>query len=587
MKNLLKKLYTCDNVLSFFCISIFVLMLWGYLAGKEYIPLLKGFLISTSIFTVILFLINKFRYKTANILFKYLLFWMFLFIFSSTVIAIIFEATESRRDFESHIAYTKDIELANEIQNIDKAIVIEKYSPNGEYTLKLLYGNYPKYRDYIILKLAEKYGKNDNVKIIPEMIYYDEKNPEKFQRELERATTRRLKRIDGVTKVDFKILKLSTDNALAEVSVDISVLKGYDKEHITKIIENYFYKTNLKLNINFVDDEPYRVYSRYENRLDELNENNDTKAMDELLKEAESQITDNYYNYNRLENHYKYLLNEPIRKQQQERFKKEKEELDGKILKEPNNYRLYIQKGDMTYGLNAIVYYEKAILLNPKIKDELFSRIEYNILTAPQSYLSYENALFDKCLDYYETAIKSSKYKDIWNLKLGDAYYYQKDYLKALEYYNKIENIYNVYDYKIEYPIKSDDTNLFRIAPERRLPVADKVGNPWWLTFSPYPFNLLFIYEFRKASKMHIRAVRWNGSDFLYRFYYAQKQSGLYEEALKTCEIAIEKAKNENKNPAYIYDSIIKIDLKMKKYKQAYRDSKNGSYIVQQIFEAE
>ena len=501
------------------------------------------------------------------------------FVFSSVailsiiIIGIVFSYNNEKRDFTDYIAYTSDIEKAKEIQKLDKNIAIVKYSYDDKYGLKLWNSYHPE-RDYLLIEIAKMYPNDDSV-LVETFYIFNGNVPKKKIKIIKRV----LSKIKGVSNVKINFISKEDKNE-SYADINLYVLKGYDEKEIERIANNIiYYKLKRNINITTVVDDPFRVYLRYRDRLADLFENNDIKRAEELLKEAKPQLDNDYYDM--LKKYYSRLI-------ENEKRTKQKEELERRIAKEPNNYKLYIEKGDSTYGLNAVIYYEKAIQLNPKMKDKLFKRIEYKILTESIPYLKEDDLWFNTSIKYYEKAMEKSKYKDVWNLKMADAYYYHiKDYQKALEYYNKIQDKNYIYDFKIEFPYESDDKNDETLLPE--MPFyghKESFINPYWIVTltSPQPFELFFLWEGYKAIKnKDIKYAKWDNSDFLYRIYYSQNQTGLYEDALSTCKKAVEKAEKNNENPAYIYDSIIKLDLKMKKFRQAKKDSQKGSSLWKQL----
>ena len=574
MKKFLKMILNWDNFFTFLLVLFFGFFVFILYVDKNYRPFFIFILFSAVIFSIIFYLVKKFMYINTKKYFKYILLGVFVFVYS-VIICGVSNIIREISDENTYVATTKDINKAEEIQKENKNIKIIKNTYNGSFWLKLRY-NYP-YTDYLIINLADKYSHDDSVTILANIM--ESKNEKTLKRRYEKRLNELINRIYGVNKAEGKanvIVQKSGDIIIDNVEVKVDIYAGYDSERIKHIINKIISDIpNKNINITTVVDDPFRVYLRYRDRLADLFENNDIKRAEELLKEAKPQLDDDYYDM--LKKYYSRLI-------ENEKRTKQKEELEKRIAKEPNNYKLYIEKGDSTYGLNAVIYYEKAIQLNPKIKDKLFKRIEYKILTESIPYLKEDDLWFNTSIKYYEKAMEKSKYKDVWNLKMADAYYYHiKDYKKALEYYNKIQDKNYVYNYKIESPYEKDNIESL---PELPPPVRDYHNNPFWvlIPISPQPFKFYFSWEMYKSFKnKDIKYAKWDNSDFLYRIYYSQKQTGLYEDALSTCKKAVEKAEKNNENPAYIYDSIIKLDLKMKKFRQAKKDSQKGSSLWKQL----
>ena len=519
MKNFFKKIFNWDNFFTFICGFFFLIFL---LAENNGVALFsKGIVITTLIFSVILILAKKFLFKNKKPLFKYVLFFMYMFVFAG----FLFFASEfyyDEVDWNSHIAFTKNIEIANEIQKLDKNILIEKTSSDNEYGLKLKYGN----RDKVILKLAENYKNNDTLHIIPELIYYDEKHPEKYQKKLEKSTERILTKIEGVKAADVKILNFNMNDIIAQVSINLTILRGYDEKKIEKIIRNLFsYKTDLTLNINYEIDEKYYVYWRYKDRVLDLIKENKNDEANEIIKEVET------------------VLGEEKAQDLRTEIEKNKkwDELTKKIEKDPKNYKYYVERGRLVHGKVKIEDFQMALFLNP----------------------NYE-------------------YKDYLNFEIAQEYYYHKDYDGALEYYQKIENEKNVFP-----PPNLINEQMKNLAVERTAPAVEPArGNPYWIWGLTYPQIIPIVYVFEKISENQRQKIRniknlasWN--DFLsqknflqYKIYKCQEKLKLYEKAYETCQKQAEISEQNGENPYYIYESMVNLDFKMKNFKQAWSDLK-------------
>ena len=328
--NFLKKIFNWDNFVILILGFFFLIFLLSKINGVSIFS--KGIVITILIFSVLLIFLKKFLFKNKKPVFKYIIYFVYMFVFAG----FLYLAGEFYIDMEkekSHIAFTKDIELANEIQKLNKGIIIEKHHPDNDYELR--YYNYGyESKDEVILKIAQKYQNGKNLIIVPEVIFYDDKHPEKSQKKLEKAVERILGKIDGVKKAEIKIKslpKLNTDEK-PEITINLTVLRGYDEKKIEKITKNLCdEKTDLTLNINYKIDEKYYVYWRYEERaLDLLNKNKEKEA-NEIVKEVETVLGE------KKAQDLLYSLEK----------EKKRNDLNKKIEKDPNNYKYYVERGEI------------------------------------------------------------------------------------------------------------------------------------------------------------------------------------------------------------------------------------------------
>ncbi len=135
-------------------------------------------------------------------------------------------------------------------------------------------------------------------------------------------------------------------------------------------------------------------------------------------------------------------------------------ELNKKIIQSPNDYKLYIERGDIQnieeYSMfalnssitsnyqNSIDDYHKALELNPKAYEvyeklgDAYSNIGYRRCDV----CKLERDIYDDyiAIDYYEKSIKYLGENDLICKKLGDRYMSVKDKEKANKYYAKIKN---------------------------------------------------------------------------------------------------------------------------------------------------
>ena len=159
------------------------------------------------------------------------------------------------------------------------------------------------------------------------------------------------------------------------------------------------------------------------------------------------------------------------------------QELNKEIKKYPNDYQLYIQRGDLEnvdeYSLfidessitsdyySAIIDYEKALELNPKAY-EVFEKLGHayencGYQKAPGYRLEKTDYEYTKAIENYEKAIKYCKNSDCDYLyqKIADIYRKNNNIQKAIEYYSMIKDLYPTYsDNDIPIP---DSKSLFQI----------------------------------------------------------------------------------------------------------------------------
>ena len=158
------------------------------------------------------------------------------------------------------------------------------------------------------------------------------------------------------------------------------------------------------------------------------------------------------------------------------------QELNKEIKKHPNDYQLYIQRGDLEnvdeYSMfidessitsdyySAIIDYEKALELNPKAY-EVFEKLGWAYENCGyQKAIGYKLEKTDyeytKAIEYYEKAVKFCKNSDCDYLhqKIADIYRKNNNIQKAIEYYSMIKDLYPTYS---NHAVPTLDKPLFQI----------------------------------------------------------------------------------------------------------------------------
>ena len=531
IRTFFKKIFTLDNLVALPGLSLFTFFFVVY-QQVEFRGFLFSLLITTFIFTFLFLIVKKFRFKTANKFTKYFLLFVFLFNFA-IFISIICQIFESEKDFKSYLAYTTDIEKAKEIQKLDKNIVIDKHSTNKEYGLKL-WNCTTSCRDYFLIEISKLYPNNDEVNFPVDYIFSE--NLKTIKKEREKSLARIIKKIDGVygAKVDIQNIE---DKENAIVNIDVMVYEAADEKEIERIINNLiYYKIKRKININYDYDKDTDTYLKYKKRIHNLYNGEKYNEIDALLKEAKNLLPKDY-----MDSLYYY-----------DDIWKKYNEIDKNIEKFPNNYKYYVERADVDYvpvisceptmfiKSKNLYYYEKALSLNPKAV-ELYEKAGDSACYGPD---------LAKVNFYYKKALKYSKNKDNIYAKLGDIYYSRarfngskEDYETALNYYNQIEDISGVIDFRNE--LKKYIKSYRRIIlPEPEL----MVGSSW--------------LGFLKVNNTKKQRVYWGRLDLYYKIFDCQRHLGQKEEAIKTCKSRAKVAEENGKSFNKFSNCYLKILLK-------------------------
>jgi len=315
----------------------------------------------------------------------------------------------------------------NDDRKIAYGISVKDQSPknNRLVTLELL--NSDIFDESVILSINVKYTKN-RLKLL-----------KRVQNEYENI----LYQIDGITWVSLTLVppeNINDDNAqLKSVSLRYETEETADSQKIKKQVENLI-NSGLKKHCSNITIEPltynHKVYSIFENAQKELENHNYKKAID-LIIEA-SELNNDYSKYiDTIPN----IMN-----------------LDEKIKKDKKNYKYYIEKGDLLREFSTSLYcnseaiknYEKALELNPNAH-EVYEKIgnaytnmmfTYSILadfSTETKEKELEQKYRAKRIEYYLKALEYTEGNSGIYASLGHYYFENKDYNKALEYYNKID----------------------------------------------------------------------------------------------------------------------------------------------------
>ena len=344
-------------------------------------------------------------------------------------------------------------------QSVTKANAIQDFltTPNVRTYMEILpaEGNHPKsyavsVRNFSLKnnrKLSHKLLNSDlfdeSVIINPNIKYTS--NRIKLLKRFKNECVNILYGVDGIDWLELSIIppeNINDDNAkIKSITVRYDTKEGANTQKIKKQVEN-FIKALLKDDATEITIEDIGVnfdaYSLIEKAQGEFEKKNYPKSM-EYIRKA-SVLNDDYV---------KDLNTIP-----------KIIELERKIKISPSNYQYYINMGDLLSSnifttsayanTEAIKNYEKAIELNSNTNG-VYEKIARNYANLRMGY-SIEsdfstNAQLrklkqkskEKSVEYFLKAIEHSQGNDQVYQSLAYQYYDEKDYNKALEYYNKLD----------------------------------------------------------------------------------------------------------------------------------------------------
>ena len=281
------------------------------------------------------------------------------------------------------------------------------------------------------------------------------KNKKRYEKNLNRSYRKTINMLISVLdcKVDIKVASMSMP---AKANVIIDVYENANQKAIEKIVKNLLVRgiaglteDNIKVTFNKIAD----------NQSSEANYPISTLIYYDLARE--------FYR-NGLFNQARIMLFEAQDREPHYMSSivalEKMQELNKEIKKYPNDYQLYIQRGDLEnideYSLfidessitsdyySAIKDYEKALDLNPNAY-EVFEKLGWayencGYQKAPGYKLEKTDYEYTKAIENYEKAIKYCKNSDCDYLyqKIANIYRKNNNIQKAIEYYSMIKDLY-------------------------------------------------------------------------------------------------------------------------------------------------
>lgn len=303
------------------------------------------------------------------------------------------------------------------------------------------------------------------------------KNKKRYEKNMNRSYRKTINMLSSVSdcKVDIDIKPASMSIPDVKANVIIDVYENANQKAIEKIVKNLLVRgiaglteDNIKVTFNNIADNQssdthYPISTLiYYDLAREFYRNGLFNKARIMLFEAQDR-----------EPHY---MNSIVALEKMQELNKE-------IKKYPNDYQLYIQRGDLEnvdeYSLfidessitsdyySAIIDYEKALELNPNAY-EVFEKLGHayencGYQKAPGYRLEKTDYEYTKAIENYEKAIKYCKNSDCDYLyqKIADIYRKNNNIQKAIEYYSMIKDLYPTYsDNDIPIP---DGKSLFQI----------------------------------------------------------------------------------------------------------------------------
>ena len=355
------------------------------------------------------------------------------------------------------IAGTDDLTLANSIQEF----LTSYNSPtvrikDGTIYKISLYNVSDKVARAKAVELADSMFASQDFTIYSGVCF--NKNKKRYEKNLNRSYRKTINMLSSVSdcKVDIDIKPASMSIPDVKANVIIDVYENANQKAIEKIVKNLLVRgiaglteDNIKVTFNNIAD----------------NQSSDTHYPISTLIYYD--LAREFYR-NGLFNQARIMLFEAQDREPHYMSSivalEKMQELNKEIKKYPNDYQLYIQRGDLEnvdeYSLfidessitsdyySAIIDYEKALELNPKAY-EVFEKLGH----------AYENCGYQKALGYrlektdyeytkaienYEKAIKYCKNSDCDYLyqKIANIYRKNNNIQKAVEYYSMIKNLY-------------------------------------------------------------------------------------------------------------------------------------------------
>lgn len=421
------------------------------------------------------------------------------------------------------IAATNNLEKADKIQNFlttktrptGRCLIINDSNNTVDYGITVRENQLSKKASIKLqADLLNSSIMDSSIKITPNIKYT--KNRKKLLERVESKLRWIILNIDGVESANVSIYLNGKDlNSPDKVSVNIETKEGTDCKKIHSQI--YMLVEPIFENISSAEIEIYNSTLFHQAKQAYKNKNY-FKAW-ELLEILETFDYQNFHND--VISLRKFI------------------DIDDKIKKEPNNYKLYIERGDLKnvplfsmFCCNstflsdiegAIVDYNKALELNPKAyevyekRGNAWAEVSHNDdRTIGTKALRYPED-DQHAIDDYKKAIELTSGNDELYEKLGDMY---KDPKMKLQYYTQVKNLYPEY-LPVPYKVNQLDFS-FDTGPFFHLPL--KMAN-CYVQLGKYDEAIKILEKAKKHGEHYYTATNLI---FLYNW-----KAGHYKEALK------------------------------------------------------
>ena len=355
------------------------------------------------------------------------------------------------------IAVTDDLTLANDIQEF----ITDYNSPTVRIKDGVLYkiGFYNVSESNVRMKAVEL---ADSMFASQDFTIYSgvrfNKNKKRYEKNLNKSYRKTINMLSSVSDckvdIDIKPAPMSIPDVKANIVIDVD--ENANQKAIEKIVKNLLIRgigglteDNIKVTFNNItgnqsSDTHYPISTLiYYDLAREYYRNGLFNQARIMLFEAQDRES--------------YYMNSIVALEKMQELNKE-------IKKYPNDYKLYIQRGDLEnvdeYSLfidessitsdyySAIKDYEKALELNPKAY-EVFKKLGW-----AYENCGYQKAIgyklektedeYAKAIEYYEKAVKYCKNSDCDYLyqKIANIYRKNNNIQKAVEYYSMIKDLY-------------------------------------------------------------------------------------------------------------------------------------------------
>ena len=340
------------------------------------------------------------------------------------------------------IAETDNIQTANNLQEFILDAMTPVIIRQDGVKYQILVNSSDKKIDKLLLQIADSSFFNSSISLKE-----SETNKKAFLNDLNDLCyvySKKVNQIGGVQSNTISIsIKDFNDTKRIIALVNVIIESPVNTETVSRVIRNLLCGSILGLlpeniEINFNKEQTGEFYSkdvvgnslRYYNIAEKYYKIQDYQMSEKYLREAVKRNTA----YNTSLNALKEII-----------------QINLQIAKNPKDYKLYLKRGDLenhdTYSIfindtyiTANCYaaekdYKMALKLNSKAY-EIYERLGDTYVNRFEN----KNKDYKKAIFYYEKALKYLGGSDRLYTKLGQAYSFI-DAQKAIEYYNKIENI--------------------------------------------------------------------------------------------------------------------------------------------------